>query len=277
LTVSTEEKAMSEGTVAEAVVAAEQALTTTEPKDGKHPIKVGERGLSFESASEVYRMAQAFVAGGVAPKGSTAGGVMAAMMKGAELGIAPITAVTSISVVNGRTQMAGSLVLAVLKRAGVLYEFWWDGEGNKRAASIKAWMPGRKPMTHTFTMGDAVRAGLASKDTYKAWPDEMLLWRAVAKMGRQQFPDVCAGIYVHGEIPGDPAPDLVATATEAPAPTSPPGPDPLIAELSGTPAAVPAEEPECKHTAFSRPVPAGKVWICPVCSAEVAGPFPAEL
>lgn len=267
---------MSQEAVAAEVMAAETALTTTEPKAGKHAIKIGERGLAFESAAEVYKMADAFVRGGVAPKGMQPGAVMAAMLKGAELGIAPITAVTNILVINGRVQMAGSLILAVLKRAGIEYAFWWEGEGNKRAAFVKAWRAGSKPMTHTFSMGDAARAGLAGKDTYKAWPDEMLLWRAVAKVGRQQFPDVCAGIYVHGEIPGDPTPETDETAEE-PRPTlAPPGHDPLIAELSGQPTAPEADAPVCGHTAFSRPVPAGKVWICPVCSAEVHGPFPPE-
>lgn len=202
----------------------------------KAPIRIGERGLEFESAAEVYRMAAAFASGGVAPKGMNVGAVMAAILKGRALGLDEITSVTSIVVINGRTQMSGSLLLALLRRAGVEYDVWHTGEGNQREAHIRAWWPGKKDRQkeRSFSMAEAARAGLATKDTYKAWPDDMLLWRAVAKLARQEFPEIAAGIYVHGEIPGDPvvsgaAPEQAGTES---APRPAPGADPMLADLA---------------------------------------------
>jgi len=214
----------------------EASLATT-PKEVRTPIKVGERGLAFETAAEVFRMASAFVKDGVAPKGMTAGAAMAAMLKGQALGLDPVTSVTSITVINGRTQVQGSLLLALLRRAGVDYDISYSGDGNTLAATIRAWWPDKKARAkeRTFTMGDAVRAGLAGKETYKAWPREMLLWRAVAALARQEFPEVAAGIYVHGEIPGDPPPAIDTPADpELPRQLAPPSADPLLEELSGT-------------------------------------------
>jgi hypothetical protein len=224
--------------VAAAEAKVETALSTVDK--GKAAIKVGERGIAFETAAELYRMAQAFVQGGVAPAGSNAGGVMAAILKGRALGLDEITSVTQIMMIKGRTMMAGALVLGLLKRAGIDYRFWWTGEDNNTlTAHIVAWDPSRGEKKgswpeHTFSMGDAARAGLTNKkgDTWKAWPREMLLWRAVSKMGRQQFPEVCAGIYVPGEIPGDPQ---VTVDPEAMAPPAPAVPDPLFEDAQPFP------------------------------------------
>lgn len=203
------------------------------PKD-KTAIAIGERGLAFESASEVFRMAQAFVTGGVAPKGATPGGVMAAMLKGRALGLDEVTAISGITVVGGRVQMGGALILALIRKHQACAEgptYWWEGEGNKRAAFVRARrVDEREAVTHRFGMDDAARAGLLGKDSYKAWPDEMLLWRAVARMGRLQFSDVLAGVYVAGELPEH----LAAVDPEpAPALSEPPPADPLLEELSG--------------------------------------------
>jgi hypothetical protein len=204
------------------------------PKD-KTAIALGERGLAFENAGELYRMSDAFVKGGVAPRGTTAGGAMAALLKGRALGLDEVTALTNITVVNGRVTIGGSLILALVRKHHACAElaYRWEGEGNTRAAIIRARRIDERDATETrFGWDDAVRAGLASKDCYRAYPDDMLLWRAAARMGRRQFPDILAGCYVPGEIV-----EVEAPGPAAPPPTDEPPPqDPLLAELSGDPA-----------------------------------------
>ncbi len=210
----------------------EQALAVL-PKD-KTAIALGERGLAFENAAELYRIADAFVKGGVAPKGATAGGVMAAILKGRALGLDEITSLSNIVVIGGRVQMGGALVLALVRRHHACAEgptYWWRGKGETRAAFVRARrVDERGAITHRFGMEEAVRAGLASKETYRQWGDDMLLWRAVARMGRRQFPDILAGCYVPGEV----VEALGAAPVEPgrPAEEPPPG-DPLLDELGG--------------------------------------------
>lgn len=201
--------------------------------DTKHPIVVGAHGLEFKAASEVWALAGALVKEGVAPAGMGVGAATAAILRGQALGLDAITSLTNIIVVKGRTQMSGSLVLALIRRSGALAEltYWWDGDGNTRTAYVKARRQEEpKPTIHVFSMGDAARAGLASKDTYRQWQDDMLLWRAVARCGRRQFPDVCAGVYVPGEVHGL---EEGTPAEPEPRTLPPPAHDPLLDEVVG--------------------------------------------
>jgi len=162
----------------------------------------------------------------------TAGAAMAAILKGRALGLDEVTSVTTIAVIKGRVQMAGAVILAIITKSGACAEepvYWWEGEGQDRVAFVKAKRHGQATVTHHFGMRDAVRAGLTGNDTYKKYPDDMLLWRAVSIMGRRQFPDVCAGIYVPGEVPDEPD---ASEPSPRPALPPPPEPDPLLDELS---------------------------------------------
>jgi hypothetical protein len=214
----------------------EQALAVVPTKA---PIRVGERGLAFENAAEVFRMAEAFVRGGVAPKGATPGGVMAAILKGRSLGLDEVTSLGSITVVNGRVQIGGALILALVRKHQACAEltYKWEGEGNTRAAIVRARrVEEREATEHRFGMDDAARAGLASKEAYRTWPDEMLLWRAVSRMGRRQFSDVLAGVYVAGEVVEATLaiePSLAERRPAAPLRTA----DALLDELAPPPAA----------------------------------------
>jgi len=222
------------------------------PKD-KAAIAIGERGLAFENAAELYRFSEALVKSGVVPKGSTAGAVMAAILKGRALGLDEVTSLTNITVINGRVQMGGALVLALVRKHHACAEgptYWHEGEGNTRAAFVKARrVDEREAVVHRFGLDDAARAGLTSKDTYRQWTDDMLLWRAVARMGRRQFSDLLAGVYVPGEVLDATPTEPPATATDGP----PPG-DPLLDELGGPAEDLPVPSAPAPSTAVVEPL-----------------------
>lgn len=205
----------------------QEALT----RQDRTPIKMGARGLAFETASEVYALARALVRGGVTPKGMTEGGAMAAILRGRALGLDEITSVTNITVVNGVTSIKGAALLALIQRskAAAEFDYGWEGDGPTREAWVKARRHDEtKPRVHRFGMPDAVRGKLSGKESYQQWPDDMLLWRAVSRCARRQFADVTMGIYVTGEVPDSAA--VVVVGSEPEPPELPPAPDPLFAD-----------------------------------------------
>jgi len=68
------------------------------------------------------------------------------------------------------------------------------GEGDERCGFVEF---KRKDMATIervmFTWAEAKRAGLAGKDTYKSWGDDMLVWRAVGRFSKRYASDVLRG------------------------------------------------------------------------------------
>jgi hypothetical protein len=72
---------------------------------------------------------------------------------------------------------------------------------NEKKCHIRATRKAGQPtQDFIFTMEDAMKAGLASNDTYKKYPVDMLRWRAVARMARTLFADALAYCYLLDEI-----------------------------------------------------------------------------
>ncbi|MEM3714869.1 MAG: hypothetical protein QXF82_07980, partial [Nitrososphaeria archaeon] len=56
---------------------------------------------------------------------------------------------------------------------------------------------------HTFTIEDAIRAGVVGKDNWKKYPKSMLFARCMSAGGKIHMPEILMGVYVHGEIEGE--------------------------------------------------------------------------
>lgn len=129
--------------------------------------------------------------------------IHAAVLVGRELGIEPMEAINSLFMVNGQVSMSGKLMSALVHRAGHQLRARLDKEGN---ATVEAWR--REPdgvLIHvgevSFGPDDAHRAGLDTKDTYKAYPNVMHTWRAISQVCRIYFADVLSGIgYIPEEV-----------------------------------------------------------------------------
>jgi len=52
----------------------------------------------------------------------------------------------------------------------------------------------------SFTMDDAIKAGLASGNVWKKYPADMLYNRCMSRLARRLFSDVIGNAYVEGEI-----------------------------------------------------------------------------
>jgi hypothetical protein len=122
--------------------------------------------------------------------------VLVAIQMGAELGIAPMQALSGIAVINGRGAVWGDLLLAIIQSSPA-YEWhkeWFEGSGDTRTAICQMKRRGSEVHEVRFSRADAVKADLLGKDTYKKYGDRMFQMRARSFCGRDKFADVLKGI-----------------------------------------------------------------------------------
>lgn len=138
------------------------------------------------------------------PKGfETPEKVALAIMLGMEVGLSPAQSLQSIMVVNNRPTIWGDAALALVRSSGLLEDIaeTYTDAGPKSVATCTVKRKGQAtPISRSFSMADAIRAGLAGKDLYKLYPQRMLPARARAFALRDGFADVLKGLAVREEV-----------------------------------------------------------------------------
>jgi len=122
--------------------------------------------------------------------------VLIAIQMGAELGLAPMQSIQSISVINGRGAVWGDALLALIQ-ASPNYEWhkeWFEGADKTRVAVCQMKRRGNEVHEVRFGFADAAKADLLGKDIYKKYGDRMFQMRARSFCGRDTFADVLRGI-----------------------------------------------------------------------------------
>lgn len=158
-------------------------------------------GIIPTSIEEVFRLASAIAASGLAPSGmNTAEKLTVAILHGLEIGIPPMMAINKIAVVNGRPTLWGDAIPALLWSKGFkLREEIGAGPGG-RFAECTVIRPNGEVITRSFTENDAKVAGLWGRQgPWKQYPDRMLQMRARGLASRDGAPDVLSGIYLAEE------------------------------------------------------------------------------
>jgi hypothetical protein len=217
---------------------------------------------------EVARIAKAVIVAGLAPdsyKGGSdemvASKIMIGIMKGAEVGFAPLTALSTIAIIQGRPVIWGDGAVALVQRYGVVekieqtYEGLESGVGDGKepiikdfpddfAAVCRIWRKDQPvPFEGRFSVRDAKRAGLwgnVKKSTWLEYPKRMLANRARAFAMRDGFADCLSGLQIREEIedlPPEPQQVDVSFLNDAPTPVL----GPTLANISvGQPLQIPA-------------------------------------
>ncbi len=129
--------------------------------------------------------------------------MVAAVLYGKELGLAPMESLQRLYVIDGNVAADGKALNALIHRAGHILVM---DEMSATRGAVQAMR--RDPYTHDlieigvfeFTMEDAERAGLAGQDTYEDYPQDMLYWRAVSRAAKLAFPDVTTGMLTPEEL-----------------------------------------------------------------------------
>jgi hypothetical protein len=131
----------------------------------------------------------------------TAEQAVAIILTGRELGIAPMQALTTINVIQGKPTVSPQLMLALINRTGQLEDM--RVETNTQGATCMMKRKGRQPYTAHFGRSEADAMNLSGKDNYKKQPATMYQWRAVAMAARVVFPDAILGLYSPEEMGAD--------------------------------------------------------------------------
>lgn len=202
------------------------------------PVAYGPRGLRFEQLDEAIRFANGLVHSGMAPKGMTAGGVVAIIQAGAEVGMPPMWSLAHLTFVRGRLGIDGTASLALVRRDGVCAPdahptFTWSGEPYTpewTAIVTARRRDSAQPVSESFSLAEAIRMGLVrlANDgtlesrkydggwtTESAWAKaarDMLQWRAWGRLAKREFSDVTMGMTLTEELE-IPLADEVAIAT----------------------------------------------------------------
>ena len=148
-------------------------------------------------APPLYPVARALFKSGIFPAVKNEFGAYAIVQYGHELGVGPMTALQTMSIVQGRICMAGQMMLAIALRNGVTYEI------KKHTPEMCEifFKNGNIHFTSTFTVQEAKQAGIwKAQGGWEKYPQDMLYWRTVTRGLRRVCPDVITGLYAIEEL-----------------------------------------------------------------------------
>lgn len=157
-------------------------------------------------------------------------------MKGRELGIPPMQAFSSITVISGKPCLSAELMLALCYQrvAGFKATFVTPPENQHLECTVKMQRQGGEEQSFRFSMDDAQRAGLVRDNSpWRKFPASMLRARVVSAAARAIAPDAIMGCYTPEELGGPTFIEGEIIEPEAAPPASPviePKPTPPIVD-----------------------------------------------
>ena len=174
---------------------------------GLMQLPIGAGGVQLQTLGQCWDLAKMLVKGELAPKGDNAQAVCIKIQMGLEVGLSYMSALQSISVINGRPAIFGDMPLTIVRGSGLLVDFKETEIGNTDADGefIKdddwGWTceatrsDTGETRSYTFTVDDAKTAGLWKKvGPWTNYPGRMLMFRARSWVLRDLFGDVLKGM-----------------------------------------------------------------------------------
>lgn len=149
------------------------------------------------SVDELFKLASMFSKTELVPKDcrNNPAAMLIKWERGYTLGLTPMESLQSISVINGTPALWGDAMLAICMASSdfIDIEETLEGEGDDLVAICIAKRKGKSDAKRTFSMKNAKRAGLLSKDNWVKYPERMLQVRARGFALRDRFPDKIKG------------------------------------------------------------------------------------
>lgn len=148
-----------------------------------------------QSTEDFYQLGNILAKSGFFQDSRDAAQAAVKVMAGAELGIPAIAAMTGIHIVKGRVTLGASLIGSRIRAHGYDYRVvTLDNTGCK----LEFFGKDRKTLgVSEFTLEDAKAAGLTGNETYKKFPRNMFLSRAISNGARWFTPDIFGGAPVY--------------------------------------------------------------------------------
>jgi hypothetical protein len=130
--------------------------------------------------------------------------VAACILTGREIGIGPMESLQKIFLIEGKPALSAELMRSQVLKNGHSIKFTTLTDTR---VTIEGKRAGEDNWTAvTWTIAEAQRAGVASKDVWKKYPRNMLSARATSELCRLIFPDALGGIsYTPEEIENEDA------------------------------------------------------------------------
>jgi hypothetical protein len=141
--------------------------------------------------------------------------VLAIVLAGAELGLAPMQAIRGIALIDGKPNLSAD-AMGALVRASSVCEYLTCVESTDKIATFATKRRGAPSQVRlSFTIEEARLAELAGKGNWKKYPKAMLRARALSAICRLEFGDLMLGVYDPDELePVREAAPSVADKTE---------------------------------------------------------------
>jgi hypothetical protein len=156
----------------------------------------------------VLRKAEILLKSGMLPKElNTKEKIAVLIMKAKELNMPALEAISHLYVVNQKVAIDSSGMLALILRSGLAKKIHFGGDGTSAWCEMER-KDGVISFKYTFTIEDAKRAGLLSKESWQKYTKELLVARAISGCARKVFPDVVGGLYTVEELGGEEVPEL---------------------------------------------------------------------
>lgn len=161
--------------------------------------------LAPQNLDDAFRLAKALSsAGDMVPKHfqGKPEATMAAIVRGMEIGLAPMQALSNIAVINGRASVWGDALPALMQRAGHSVDTVVTGDGDtmEATATLERGDTG-KTTVRSFSVSDAIKAGLWKKQgPWQQYPKRMLSLRARSLACRDGAADALMGLQIAEEM-----------------------------------------------------------------------------
>lgn len=171
------------------------------PQAGAALRPVGQFDLSPQTFDQALTFSQYLADSDLVPKDfkGKPGNCLIAMQWGSELGLKPLQSLQNLAVINGRPALWGDAVIALVMASPVCEYVTEDDDGTTAYCRVKR--KGAPEQVRSFSIGDAVKAGLAGKQgPWSQYPKRMRQMRARAFALRDVFPDVLRGMPIAEEL-----------------------------------------------------------------------------